>query len=179
MSCPDWRLLARAREADPGVDPPGWDEARAHLRSCPGCRREALAADPLLLFQRLAATSAGSGPEVDEDRGRGEILAMQQGVAALVRASRVAGAAGGSRRRRSALPRVAAAAAFVFAVLALDGAPAPDGRVPSDAAAWLAASAELPDQPLIDELDLAQARVYELGSDGVAVVMVVDATLDV
>ena len=75
---------------------------------------------------------------------------------------------------------MAAAWPFVFAVLIVDGAPAPDGRVPpSWPTGWRASVAALPDQPLIDELDLAQARVYELGSDGVAVVMVVDATLDV
>lgn len=171
MSCPDWRRLAAARERDPFADPPGWTEARAHLADCAGCRREALAADPLLLFQRLAA---GRGGEE-----RDEVLAMQQGVAALVRASRVAGRAAAGPRRGVALRRVAAVALLVLGVMALDGAPSPQGRLAAGRDAWVAAPPELPDQPLLDELDLAQARVYELGSDDMAVVMVVDATLDV
>lgn len=178
MSCPDWHRLVAARERDPLVDPPGWGAARAHLAHCASCRVEALTLDPTLLFARIAPGPAG-------DEQRGEVAAMQQSVAALIRASRVSGRPSArrrddERRRFAALPRSAAAALLIFAGLAMQPAPSPEESLPFRAA--LAGSrevAELPAQPLIDELDLTQARVYELGSNDVAVVMVVDSTLDV
>ena len=107
---------------------------------------------------------------------------MQRSVAALIRASRVSGGASAhrlvaSRRRIPALSRIAAAALLIAAGLAMQ--PVPEQSLPFQAAGGALAAAELPSQPLIDELDLAEARVYELGSDDVAVVMVVDSTLDV
>lgn len=166
MSCPDWRTAVAARERDPFGDPPGWSEVRSHLSSCSSCRREALAVDPLLLFQRLTTPAVSDA----------EIASMQQGVAALIRAGRVGRQSGG---RRALAVRVAAAAALVAAVLTVQPTRVPEGAVSADREAWAAVSASLPVQPLIDEVDSEQARVYELSSDGVAVVMVVDANLNV
>ena len=86
MSCPDWRTLSAAREAEtlattaiaataPDADPPGWAEAREHAAQCSRCRAEALAADPLLLFARLPERVVTPA----------EIGDMQSAVAALVR----------------------------------------------------------------------------------------------
>jgi hypothetical protein len=199
MSCPDWRLLVAAREAAisvsisssaisdtaPEADPPGWSEARRHAAQCSRCREAALAADPLLLFARLPERTVTPA----------DIGDMQSAVAALVRASRVGQAdpqpATTERlhfgKRASGLlslltaTRVAAALG-VCSLLALSGVP----RSSSSARSALDESAafdRLQGMPALDsaveELDRPGARIYELPQPDMAVVMIVDASLDV
>lgn len=182
MSCPDWRALVAARDAEPAADLPAWAEARRHAAKCGRCRQEALLADPLLLFSRL--------PErrVTPD----EIGDMQAAVAALVRAGRIAqgGRSGSGSARRSAgsglfsISRVAAALG-ICSLLALSGAPrsrpAGLGEValgPQSTRAALAGEV-LPLDSVVEELDRPGARIYELPQSDMAVVMIVDASLDV
>lgn len=166
MSCPDWRSLVAARERDPhvlGTDPPGWSEALDHLDRCPGCAGEALALDPLLVFRRLPRTEPKPG----------EVEALATEVLALVRAGRRAE----RLPRRSGWWRGVAAAALVAAALALEPGAGGLRPVPGRVVATLAA--DLPTLPLLDGLEFPSARIYELGGDGLAVVMVVDESLDV
>lgn len=194
MSCPDWRELAALREVA-APDLPAWAEARRHAAQCEGCRKEALAADPLLLFARLPERRVTPG----------EILDMQAAVTALVRAGRVAGsspagsdtsdssehlgggsAAGGVRRSvRFSFMRLAAALG-ICSLLALSGAPRPRSpRVGTlDGGAVLAAQGASAEEAqsygsVVEELDRPGARIYELPQSGMAVVMIVDASLDV
>ncbi len=182
MSCPDWRTLTAARDTDSAVDLPAWVEARRHAAECPHCRGEALAADPLLLFERL--------PErrVTPD----EIAGMQAAVASLVRASCVG--RGGQLLARP-VPAASgwrsvsrfAAALGVCSLLALSGAPGPHSRGFADLAAEGSSLQALeaafedssPVQSAVEELDRPGVRIYELPQADMAVVMIVDASLDV
>ena len=165
-ACPDWPALAAARDAA-GEDSVEWRAAREHLRGCRACRAEALAAEPALLFADL-------GPRAE--LADADVVAMQRDVAALVRAARV-------RQAPLRRPwRVAAALLLAAGALALGpGAPEP-ARLAAPAVRSLVpalAETEFAAQPLLDDLDLPQARLVELRSDDVAVVLVVDASLDV
>ncbi len=193
MSCPDWRALVAARDADPGGDLPAWSEARRHLADCGRCRRLALAADPLLVFARLPERTVTPG----------EIASMQSAVASLVRASRVGqasgsgeggvpgrtevgGSPGATRALRRSLTRFAALLG-ACTLLALSGAPlrhAPGlgGLVASGGLVLVqgvAGEGALPVQSVVEELDRPGARIYELPQADMAVVMIVDASLDV
>jgi len=166
VSCPDWRGLLAARGRDPGgpgTDPPGWSEALDHLDRCPGCAGEAFALDPLLVFRRLPRPEPRAG----------EVEALEVEVLALVRAGRRAE----RLPRRTAWWRGAAAAALAAAALALE--PGTGGLRPAPGRAVATLAADLPALPLLDGLEGSSARIYELGGDGLAVVMVVDESLDV
>ncbi|HNU82838.1 MAG: hypothetical protein GX178_12070 [Acidobacteria bacterium] len=163
MSCPDWQRLTALRERDPDAEPPGWREALAHLDGCPACAAAALAADPLLVFRRLPR------PAVREE----EVAALGAEVLALVRAGRREA----RRPRRRGFWRGAAAAALVGAALLLE--PGAGALRPGPGVTVAALAAEPAAPPLLDGLEASSARVYELGGDGLALVMVVDASLDV
>ncbi len=167
MSCPDWRLLVSQREREPGRDPDGWEAARRHLDECAACRRAAIAADPLLVFAPLGAAAPPAGREEE----------MLASVTALVRAERL------ERRRRlpsgPALGRLAAGLG-VFALLGLTGGPSPDRAwAPAAQVAGVDRLADAPPAAILEDLDRPQARVYELPQSDLALVMIVDASLDV
>ena len=184
MTCPDWRALVAAHEAEPEADEPDWAAARHHAAECSRCRAEALAADPLLLFARLPERNV-------EPR---EIVDMQGAVAALVRASRVTQ---GGHLASPLAPRATsfrlfsasriAAALGVCSLLALSGAPRPQpaGVGVLAAAGNLLVGTEggsedaLPMHSLVEELGRPGARIYDLQQADMAVVMIVDASLDV
>ena len=123
MSCrehphTDWRALVAQRD-ESGEDPAGWDEAMARVDACGDCRRQALMADPSLVFRRL--------PRVET--GPADVESMRQAVASLRRASRVtaveetgpdagAGDTDGDTGHRAGWRRVAAAALLAAAGLA-------------------------------------------------------------
>ncbi|HVS14573.1 MAG TPA: hypothetical protein VMV46_11660, partial [Thermoanaerobaculia bacterium] len=65
MSCPDWRAL---RDEDAPTEAAA--AARRHLRECATCRREALAADPTLMFALAAPEVAPSDELVRRMRER-------------------------------------------------------------------------------------------------------------
>ncbi len=182
MSCPDWRALVAARDAAPAADLPAWDEARRHASTCGSCREAAFAADPLLLFSRLPERRVTPG-EIDD---------MQSAVAALVRSSRIAQSArvepSGKDRVSARLPLSRVAAALgICSLLALSGAPR---RHPSGFAELEGAGSAVAKQRMtaaevqafgsvVEELDRPGARIYELPQADMAVVMIVDASLDV
>ncbi len=168
MSCPDWRALVAARERDPGVDPPGWEAARRHLAGCPACRAAAIDLDPCLLFVHLPSPRGTAG----------DVAEMQRAVAALVRAGRVEPRARPLARRAW---RGAAAAAIVLLALGVEAGPRrgapPEAR--EEIAARVDALLDAGDPPALEEIDRPEARVYQVPADGLAVVMIVDASLDV
>ncbi len=187
MTCPDWRTLTAARDADPAAESPAWEEARRHAAHCGRCREAALAADPLLLFARLPER------QVSAD----EIGDMQSSVAALLRASRVGPVGPFSKDRDRSTPTLrrafgrlgvfrVAAALGVCSLLALSGAPR---SRPVEAGMFAAGGARvvqgeraeelLPLGSVVEELDRPGARIYELPQADMAVVMIVDASLDV
>jgi hypothetical protein len=183
VSCPDWPALVAYREAR-GEDPPGWRASLDHLAGCADCRRRALAADPLLVFQRLPAVAVAPG----------EVTAVQQAVATLRRSRRVAAAspapAGAAGRRRSLADgrwRWSAAAAVLLAAaltLAPAGPGAGRGRGPQSApvSPHLTTVRGQADPVLtsafVEDFDLPDARVYQLAEEELSVVMIVDPSFD-
>lgn len=170
MSCPDWTLLVAARErAD--AEPAGWTEAMAHLEACPRCRREAVAADPLLVFRRLPAVAM---PEGDE---RAEAESMRQAVAAMRTARRLE-----SRQHFAGWRRWAAAAVLAIASLSVgwDKAPRPAEPEPAALKAAEPAPAVLPaGSATLESLDGSDARVYQMNGQDVTAFMIVDHKVDV
>jgi hypothetical protein len=190
VSCPDWRGLAALRRQEPQEDaePAGWAAAVAHFDACPRCRREALLADPLLVFRRLPAA------ELDEAAERSEVETMRQAVTAMRTARRL-----DSRRRFTGWRRWAAAAVLALAALSasseshdrsplelLAPSPAPLALAPL-ALAPLAlaplAPAAGPDaghgQETLEGLNRPAARVYQMSGKNLSVVWIVDKSLDV
>jgi hypothetical protein len=104
VSCPDWRHLDLAARGEASPQAARWEEALRHLDAgCPLCRREALAADPTLVFRLLPA------PELTPAEEGEEVAAARQAVAAMRAASRLnrhGRESGGSMERwRQAAPR--------------------------------------------------------------------------
>ena len=166
MSCPDWTRLVALREgAD--AEPAEWAEAMAHLDACPRCRREAVAADPLLVFRRL--------PAVEHDE-RAEAESMCQAVAAMRTAQRL------DSHHRAGWRRWAAAAVLAVASLSVswDKAPRPE-PVAVPKAAELVPVEPLPavGAATLEPLDGSNARVYQMNGQGVTAFMIVDHKLDV
>lgn len=197
MTCPDWTRLTAHRLADPATAaarvPEAWGAALDHLDGCPECRRRALAADSTLLFRSLSDWKTDAAGEVD---------AMRSGVAALRRAHRVtprsevepapAGAdPDGSDRSTGDRNGWRAAAAAVLAAALLSAAPAVRqtagdapraGVVPGATGADQAVPVAYLDDPTlstVDDIEHPTASVYHFDDEEVAVVMVVDAGLDV
>lgn len=175
MSCPDWRALAAHRNEPRGgrqaAEPEGWTEALAHFDSCSLCRRQALSADPTLVFRRMPVVELAPVQEMDE------VAAVRQAVAAMRTASRL-----DDRRPVSALgskrggwKRWAAAAVLALASLSLGQDPGPsfDPAEVSGAAAMPA----IP--PAVEGVNLPGARVYQIGEEDFAVTMVFSESLDV
>lgn len=181
MSCPDWQGLATLRHAGApvapatdAVEPEGWADAVAHLDGCQHCRREALAADPLLVFRRLPAL------QLNEAAERSEVESMRQAVAAMRTGRRLE-----SRRRFAGWRRWAAAAALVVASLAVSRDPSPVVAVSAPVPAPLAlppeaVGARFEGTPeMLEGLDRPDARVYQMKGKDMAVVMIVDKSFDV
>ena len=176
MSCPDWSGLAALRRQDPQADaePAGWAAAVAHFDACPRCRREALLADPLLVFRRLPAT------ELDEAAERSEVESMRQAVTAMRTARRLE-----SRRRFTGWRRWAAAAVLALASLSASsvGRDRPalvpmEPLAPSPAPLALAPAAGH-GQETLEGLNRPAARVYQMSGKDISVVWIVDKSLDV
>ena len=143
-SCYDWPALTAHRRDRLADEPAAWREALAHLDGCTDCRRAALAADPTLLFQSLAAREPrgseciarqprGSESTAHEPRGafqeldeQAEVESALQAFTAMRAARRVAGLRGGLLRRAAGVGRWAAAAALAFVALSLENVGLPD-----------------------------------------------------
>ena len=165
MSCPDWRAAAAWRRGD-GAAPAGWQDDLRHLESCAACRRRVAEADPTLLL----AAAAAPAPEVAEE----EVRAIGATVRSLVAAERLA--ASGRPDRRALV-----AAAVLVALLAV---PLSLSRLADRATVPLApveTTTALPDSvemPPVEEVQPAGARVYQLGSEELPVVLIFDENLD-
>lgn len=175
MSCPNWRALLRERD-EALADPASWAESVEHLDGCPACRAEALRLDPTLIFRRLPAAVVTAG----------EVADMKQGVAAMIRASRVQGvtrplaeSAGAALPRRRAARWAWPAAAAAIASLGLVLSP---GIARPPARPALLAAGRPPvlgsGAAVIEDLNLPQARVYEFAADEMQVVMIVDPSFN-
>ncbi len=171
MSCPDWTRLVALRES-PEAEPAEWTEAMAHLDACPRCRREAVAADPLLVFRRLPAVDMMEGDE------RAEAESMRQAVAAMRTARRLE-----SRQRFAGWRRWAAAAVLAVASLSVgwDKAPRPEPAAVPKAAELAPVVEPLPaaGPAALEPLGGSDARVYQMNGQGVTAFMIVDHKLDV
>ncbi|MES1241821.1 MAG: hypothetical protein ABUT39_09405 [Acidobacteriota bacterium] len=200
MSCPDWTALTAHRRDRDAIEPAGWSEALAHLDGgCSLCRRQALAADPTLVFRRLAAVPAVSMTPVQE---RSEVEAVRAAVAAMRTASRLDSLE--ARPRTSSVWKRwtmgALAAALALAAVTIPGGPggpaskpAPSKKAAADAAIFregrvdvgpydgLVAAAQQADleEPVVEGVNLPDARVYHMSGEGLSVVMVVDESLDI
>jgi hypothetical protein len=196
MTCSDWTLLAAHRLADsPAAAEPedagAWADALDHLDRCSECRGRAVAADPTLVFRSLPAWEPDAA----------EVDAMRAGVAALRRAHRVTPHPEGALQAKAAPARAAAgertgwrvAAAAGLAAALLSAAPVAE-RFPRDGSRLapaavrfaggapgvpVAAFLDDPSLPAVDDIENPTASVYHFDDDQVAVVMVVDAGLDV
>jgi hypothetical protein len=173
VSCPDWRLLTAARERGDrnATDPADWAEAMEHFDACTPCRRDAVAADPLLVFRRLTAVELTPAEESSE------VQAMCQAVTAMRTARRIE-----DRRSFAGWRRWAAAAVLVLASLGVgrDKAPrleASAAFLASPAAATVPAGGSVPE---LDGLNRPGARVYHMeDGEDFSLLMIVDETFDV
>ena len=179
MSCPDWRSLAPAS--------PSWEEAVSHFDGgCRVCRRDALKAEPTLVFRQLQ----GVGPAaMSPSQEASEVDAVRQAVAAMRTASRVDSIE--HRSRRAGWKHWAAAAGLAAAALAIPA----DNAWQRFAAKRQEAAASQPallranvlpaayvgetGDPSLEEGGRPGARVYHMDGDGMSVVMIVDESLDV
>lgn len=193
MSCPNWTSLA-AHRLSGAPEPEGWSDALAHFDGCQLCRKQALKADPTLIFRRLPPVSSAAMTEAQE---QAEVDSVRQAVAAMRAASRL-DSREGRRSTSSGWKRWAAAAALAVAALAMpshesrevrqDGEPAAifsEGRMAEIADL----SGELvSDAPASQQVDLgwsvvegvvssSQTRVYEMSGE-MPVVMVVNEDID-
>lgn len=163
MSCPDWTHAAARREAGPA----SWQEAVEHFDGCSHCRRDALAADPLLVFRRLP------GAELSPAAERSEVESMRQAVTAMRTASRLE-----SRRSLAGWKRWAAAAVLAGVSLGVSrdhtGGPEPAAEPPASWGAAAAALAPTIAPAALEGLDRPAARVYQMNSKDLSVLMIVD-----
>lgn len=167
LSCPDWSRLAAVRSAldrNESAEPEGWAEAVAHFDACTLCRKDALKADPLLVFRRMAPVE--STPAEDDL----EIESMQQAVAAMRTARRLE-----ARGRFAGWRRWAAAAVLAGVSLSVGRDKVPQLE---RAAAAPPALVSVPAAPVLDGIDRPEARVYEMGDDEFSTVMVIDESYE-
>jgi len=171
VSCPDWKALAAARESAE-AEPAEWTEAMTHFDACPRCRREAVAADPLLVFRRLPALEMPAGDELAEAE------AMRQAVSAMRTARRL------ESHRHAGWRRWAAAAVLATASLSVSWDKVPRTQEPEPAAPRPAVEAPAAPRPVtgpatLEALDGSNARVYQMNGEGVTAFMIVANKADV
>ena len=202
MNCPDWTSLAAHRHGGDS-EPEGWSEALAHFDGCQLCRKQALKADPTLVFRRLPPVSSAAMTAAQE---QAEVESVRQAVAAMRAASRL-DPREARRSTSSNWKRWAAAAALALAALTLpshESRESRDAREAGETAAIfregrmteMAEMAELSsetpelvaDAPAGRQVDLnwsviegvssPGARVYEMIGGEMPVVMVVNEDID-
>ncbi|HEV2855429.1 MAG TPA: hypothetical protein VHC97_21735 [Thermoanaerobaculia bacterium] len=167
MNCPDWSRLAAERKRDLS-EPEGWAEALAHFDSCGLCHKEALAADPLLVFRRLPAVELTPAEESLE------VESMQQAVAAMRTARRLE-----ARGRFAGWRRWAAAAVLAAVSLGVGRDKSPRLQEVAAVPPAYAPAVQKPAVPTIEDLDRPGARVYQMGDEGFSISMIIDESLDV
>jgi len=173
-TCPDWTALVALRERAGAAglpEPAGWAAALDHLDGCPRCRRQAVAADPLLVFRRLP------GAELPAAEERAEAEAMVQAVAAMRTAQRLE-----LHRRFAGWRRWSAAAVLALVSLSLGRDKTPLLAPPVVALPETASPASLGatnGAATLERLDSSDARVYQLSGKDLSVFMIVDHKIDV
>lgn len=160
MTCPDWSALEHRRLEPDFEETAAWREALAHVAVCPACRRIALAQDPALAFVGCRDLSVEPA-EVEELRRATQELRR-------LRALEAAPARGAGRR-------AAMAAGLALAGLLLLPA-SPRGPVAEPPALGRSAAPAAP--AAIENLDRPGARIYQWRAPDLAVVLVVDESLD-
>jgi hypothetical protein len=172
VSCLDWTRLVALRQDASGAEtePAEWTEAMTHFDACSRCRREAVAADPLLVFRRLPAVEMPEGEE------RAEAEAMRQAVAAMRTARRVE-----SRQRFAGWRRWAAAAVLAIASLSVSWDKVPKSPEPAVLIPAAAAAVQRPaaGSATLEALDGSDARVYQMNGQDLTAFMIVDHKVDV
>ena len=178
MSCPEWTLLTAWREERNGVEPEEWSEALAHFDGgCQLCRKAALKSDPTLVFRRLAQVPAVTMTEAQE---RAEVDSVRQAVAAMRAASRLESVEV-RRRGFAGWKRWSAAAALAFLALTVPSDTRSRTVEPREVVAMEAARPAQPagTAPVLEGgVDRPGARVYHMGDEELAVVMVFDESFD-
>jgi hypothetical protein len=181
VACPDWHGLVAQREraeAEGAGEPAVWGAALDHLDDCPRCRRQALAADPLLVFRRLPGAEASAPAEE-----RAEAESMIQAVTAMRTAARLE-----SRRRFAGWRRWAAAAVLALVSLSVgrdrdpllvQPAAPPVVSLPETASPASSSVGANAGAATLERLDSSDARVYQLNGKDLSVFMIVDKKLDV
>jgi hypothetical protein len=169
VSCPDWSRLTAARDSE-GLEPAGWGEVVAHFDTCALCRKEALKADPLLVFRRMPVV------EITPAEENLEVESMQQAVAAMRTARRLE-----TRGRFAGWRRWAAAAVLAGISLGVGRARAPELEQaaevpPAPVSLSTASAASAPSEQLLDGIDRPEARVYQMDSEGMSTAMIIDAS---
>ena len=174
MSCPDWSRLA---DGDDFLRPGASARRRAleHAADCPECRRSALELDPSLVVAGLPVA----------DPTPGEIEAIRDHVLALRRVREVER----ESRRRGAPARLAAVACLTVVILLFAKETGDRGggeRQPGEAAVSSRPAYLLSEDyrlygslPLVEALEPAEARVYQLGRDDFSLVWIVDESIEV
>jgi hypothetical protein len=199
VSCPDWIALTahrHDRNHRDTAEPAGWSAALAHLDGgCKVCRRQALAADPTLVFRRLAAVPAAVMTPAEE---RSSADAVRSAVAAMRAASRLDSLEARPRTSSVWRRRISMAAVLALALVAPVGRsrsehPPQIARTDGDAAIFSQGRVEVGpvdepmpaaqqvdlEEPVVEGVNLPDARVYHMSGDGLSVVMVVDESLDI
>ncbi len=203
-SCPDWTSLAAHRRDRAAAEPEGWSEAVTHFDDCKICRRQALAADPTLVFRRLSVVPASVMSPAEE---HSEVEAVRAAVAGMRAASRLDSLEARSRTHSGhsgpfgwkRWPVAAAAAILALAAVASPvyhrsndrpmgtiGAMGLPGLPTATAASWSDLSEAEPanmqidlDGPVVEGVNLPDARIYHMSGEGMSVVMVVDESIDI
>jgi len=150
-----------------------------HLRTCSSCRRAAVEENPTVVFSLLEAASIG----------RDEIAEIQASVRTLRRSRAIESAEGIRPRGGKKTTMVAASLVFALSLLPLAGGrlleegdepllDAVSERQPRGRPAWQSWVQDRTVPPVIEELNRPEARVYQLTEEDLAVVMIVDETLD-
>ena len=166
MSCPDWRAVTAWRDGD-GAAPAGWRRALEHLKGCASCRRRVAELDPTVL---LAAAAAPAPP-----METAEVDALSATVRSMVAAERLT--AFRQRPDRRALVAAAVLVALLAAPLGLSrlGERAVAPAAPREIATALP---EPVAAPPVEEVQPAGARVYQIGTEELPVVLIFDENLD-
>jgi len=165
VSCPDWRAAIAWRRGD-GAAPPGWQANLEHLAGCAPCRRRVAELDPTLLL----AAAAAPAPVVSED----DVRALSATVRSMVASERLAAR---SRPDRRALLTAAALVALLAMPLGLSRL-ADRAVSPVVAPEVVTILPEPADEPPIEEVQPAGARVYQFGTEEFPVVLIFDENLD-
>lgn len=173
MSCPDWKSLAAERDRRP-EEPASWPLALTHFDSCTDCRREALAADPTLVFRRLKA----GADEMTPAQERSEADAVRLAVSAMRTASRLETPS----RSFSGWRRWSSAAVLALAALSARGPVPVDHPIAPIALAEPLPAAQrqaAADAPTVEGMDRPGARVYSWDDKDYSVHLIVDPNADV